>query len=106
MRLSPGENQQVNHHTETVGNHHVIGMHSPALQFGRRVISTLITGDLTVESERNFAGIHHVAQKGNVVILPSFAGYYHWTTEASTRCLFLVLINQIYCYIQHYSRNY
>ena len=81
-------------------------MHSPALQFGRRVISTLITGDLTVESERNFAGIHHVAQKGNVVILPSFAGYYHWTTEASTRCLFLVLINQIYCYVQHYSRNY
>ena len=103
MRPSPGENQQVNHHTEMVENHYVIGMQSPVLRFERRVISTLIAGGLTVESERNFARIHHVAQKRNVVILPSFAGYYYQATHASTRCLFLVLINQIYCDIQHYN---
>ena len=106
VRPSLGENHQVIHHTEMVGNHHIIGMQSPVLPFERRVISTLMAGELTVENKRNFARIHYVMQNGNMVILPSFTVYYYRATHASTRCLFLVLINKIYCYTQHYNPWY
>ena len=77
MHLSLRENQQVIYHTEMVENHHVIEMQWPILPFECWVISTLIAGDLIVESQQNFAHFHHVSQKGNVVILPSFVGCYY-----------------------------
>ncbi len=72
MRPSPGEKRSVNHHAEMVENHHVIGIQSPVLRFERRVILATIAGDITAESQRNFAGIHHVAENGNLVVPTSF----------------------------------
>ncbi len=62
---------------EMVEYHDAIGTYSPGLPFERRVISAVNPGDLSVESQLNFAGIHHVAEKRNVVILPRFHRYYY-----------------------------
>ena len=40
-------------------------------------MSPVLAGDLSVETQLNFATIHHVAQKGNLVVPPSLLGYYY-----------------------------
>ena len=72
---------------EMVDNHDVTGAQSLVLPFERRVMSPVFVGDLSVESQLNFAGIHHVAKKGNVVVTSSFLGYYYRCVNTRTRCL-------------------
>ena len=68
-------------------------------------MSPVLAGDLSVETQLNFAGFHHVARKGNVVVPPSFLGCYYRNADTRTRFLVLVLINQIYSDFQHITAS-
>ncbi len=61
------------------------------------MISAVVAGDITVESEPDFLAIHHMIQEGNMVVTPSFLGYSYQAIQTGTRVLILVLINRIYC---------
>ena len=57
------------------------------------MISPVVAGDMSVESQLDFLADHHMARNGNAVVLPSFLQYCH-SMHACLRPLFVLGTNQ------------